>query len=95
MPCVDSALGNHSGDFVDFRATADLKSSSALKSTKSPTSNTANLRIFGTQNIATPRIHFFILALAFCEKAGSLPFACAIDHQSYLRAKGCTTPLFH
>ena len=55
----DSALGNHSGDFADFlkkhrltpsgvpcfKATADLKSSSALKSTKSPTSNTANPRI--------------------------------------------------
>lgn len=38
----DSALGSHSGDFVDFRvsdtiANADLMSSSALKSTKSPT----------------------------------------------------------
>ena len=55
----DSALGNHSGDFADFlkkhrltpsgvpcfKATADLKSSSALKSTKSPTSNTAKPRI--------------------------------------------------
>ena len=41
----DSALGSHSGDFVDFRATADHQSSSALKSTKSPTSNTANPRI--------------------------------------------------
>ena len=41
----DSALGNHSSDFVDFRATADLKSSSTLKSTKSPTSNTAIPRI--------------------------------------------------
>ena len=57
--CKDSALGNHSGDFADFlkkhrltpsgvpcfKATADLKSSSALKSTKSPTSNTAIPRI--------------------------------------------------
>ena len=33
----DSVLGNHSGDFVDFRATADHQSSSAPKSTKSPT----------------------------------------------------------
>ncbi|ETD26503.1 diaminopimelate epimerase [Helicobacter canis] len=41
----DSALGSHSGDFVDFRTTADYQSSSALKSTKSPTSNTANPRI--------------------------------------------------
>ena len=45
----DLALGNHSGDFVDFRvsdtiANADLMSSSALKSTKSPTSNTALVR---------------------------------------------------
>ena len=40
----DSASGNHSGDFVDFRTTADLMSSSALKSTKSPTSNTALVR---------------------------------------------------
>ena len=43
----DSASGSHSGDFVDFRATADHKSSSTLKSTKSPTSTTANPRIFG------------------------------------------------
>ena len=42
---MDSASGNHSSDFVDFRATADLKSSSAPKSTKSTTSNTANPRI--------------------------------------------------
>ena len=55
--CKDSASGNHSGDFVDFRATADRKSSSALKSTKSPTSNTAN-----------PRIHFLTLGVCcvFC-----------------------------
>ena len=43
--CENSALGSHSGDFLDFRATADHQSSSALKSTKSPTSNTANPRI--------------------------------------------------
>ncbi|WP_317372902.1 hypothetical protein [Helicobacter canis] len=43
--CENSALGSHSGDFVDFKATADHQSSSALKSTKSPTSNTANPRI--------------------------------------------------
>ena len=42
---MDSALGNHSGDFVDFRATADHKSCSALKSTKSTTSPTATPRI--------------------------------------------------
>lgn len=41
----DSALGNHSSDFVDFRATADHKSCSALKSTKSTTSTTAIPRI--------------------------------------------------
>ena len=41
----NSSLGNHSGDFVDFGATADLMSSSAPKSTKSPTSITANTRI--------------------------------------------------
>ena len=41
----NSSLGNHSGDFVDFRGTADLMSSSPLKSTKSPTSITANTRI--------------------------------------------------
>ena len=43
--CKDSASGNHSSDFVDFRATADHKSSSTLKSTKSTASNTANPRI--------------------------------------------------
>ena len=42
----DSALGNHSGDFVDFRATADHQSSSAPKSTKSTTSTTAMPRIY-------------------------------------------------
>ena len=55
----DSVLGNHSRDFMDFlkkhrlspsgipcfKATADPKSSSALKSIKSPTSNTAIPRI--------------------------------------------------
>ena len=41
----DSALGNHSSDFVDFRTTADHKSCSALKSTKSTTSTTAKPRI--------------------------------------------------
>lgn len=41
----NSSLGNHSSDFVDFRTTADQKSSSTLKSTKSPTSTTANTRI--------------------------------------------------
>ena len=44
---IDSALGSHSGDFVDFRATADHQSSSAPKSTKSTTSPTANPRILG------------------------------------------------
>ncbi len=42
---INSSLGNHSGDFVDFRATADSMSSFALKSTKSPTSNTTITRI--------------------------------------------------
>ena len=46
----DSVLGNHSGDFVDFRATADHQSSSAPKSTKSPTSTTANPRILGKKS---------------------------------------------
>ena len=46
----DSVLGNHSGDFVDFRATADHQSSSALKSTKSPTSTTAMPRILEEEN---------------------------------------------
>ena len=63
----DSALGNHSGDFVDFlkkhrltpsgipcfRGTADLESSSPLKSTKSPTSNTATPRILEEENRTT------------------------------------------
>ncbi|EMZ41318.1 3-oxoacyl-ACP synthase [Helicobacter bilis] len=40
----NSSLGNHSGDFVDFGATADLMSSSAPKSTKSPTNITALVR---------------------------------------------------
>ena len=53
--CKDSASGNHSGDFVDFRATADRKSSSALKFTKSPTSNTANPRIL-EENQASPSL---------------------------------------
>ena len=49
MSVGNSALGNHSGDFVDFRvsdtiANADSMSSSPLKSTKSSTSNTALVR---------------------------------------------------
>ena len=46
----DCALGSHSGDFVDFRATADHQSSSAPKSTKSTTSTTANPRILGKKS---------------------------------------------
>ncbi|STO96742.1 valine--tRNA ligase [Helicobacter canis] len=48
----DSASGNHSSDFVDFGATADRKSSSAPKSTKSTTSNTATPRICEEDNRA-------------------------------------------
>ncbi|WP_258552259.1 hypothetical protein [Helicobacter canis] len=43
-------MGIHSGDFKDFGTTADPKSSSAPKSLKSTTSNTANLRIVLLQN---------------------------------------------
>ena len=55
MSVGNSALGNHSGDFVDFRvsdtiANADSMSSSPLKSTKSSTSNTANPRIADSVN---------------------------------------------
>ena len=50
MSVGNSALGNHSGDFVDFRGTADSMSSSPLKSTKSSTSNTANPRIADSVN---------------------------------------------
>ena len=46
----DLALGSHSSDFVDFRATAD--SCSSLKSTKSPTSTTAIPRILEENNQA-------------------------------------------
>ncbi|STO97185.1 thiamine phosphate synthase [Helicobacter canis] len=41
----DSVLGSHSGDFKDFRGTADLLSSSPLKSLKSTASTTATPRI--------------------------------------------------
>ena len=41
----DCALGSHSADFGDFRATADHQSSSTLKSPKNYESNTANPRI--------------------------------------------------
>ena len=41
----DSALGIHSADFGDFEATADLKSSSTLKSPKNYESNTAKQAI--------------------------------------------------
>ena len=59
MSVGNSALGNHSGDFVDFRvsdtiANADSMSSSPLKSTKSSTSNTANPRI-GDSTMAESR----------------------------------------
>ncbi|TLE10834.1 dihydroxy-acid dehydratase [Helicobacter bilis] len=53
----NSSLGNHSGDFVDFRRTADSMSSSPLKSTKSPTSITANTRIVDS-NIAESQASF-------------------------------------
>ena len=53
----NSSLGNHSGDFVDFRGTADLMSSSPLKYTKSPTSITANTRIVDS-NIAESQASF-------------------------------------
>ncbi|AWK62328.1 alanine--tRNA ligase [Helicobacter cinaedi] len=49
--CNNSSLGNHSGDFVDFRGAADSMSSSPLKSTKSPTSNTANTRIVDSSKV--------------------------------------------
>ena len=45
MFAMDSALGSHSGDFKDFRGTADLKSSSPLKSLKNTASTTAIPRI--------------------------------------------------
>ncbi|WP_181814158.1 hypothetical protein [Helicobacter canis] len=54
-------MGNHSGDFKDFRATADHQSSSALKSLKSPASTTAIPRILEKDNwgeYEKPRIHF-------------------------------------
>ena len=41
----DSVLGSHSGDFKDFRGTADLKSCSPLKSLKNTASTTAIPRI--------------------------------------------------
>ncbi len=49
----DSALGNHSGDFKDFRGTADLKSSSPLKSLKNTASTTAIPRILEEENQAS------------------------------------------
>ena len=49
---VDSALGNHSADLVDFGATADYKSSSAPKSTKNYESTTAIPRIREEENQA-------------------------------------------
>ena len=49
----DSALGNHSADFGDLEATADLKSSSAPKSPKSYESTTANLRILEEESQAS------------------------------------------
>ena len=51
----NSALGSHSSDFVDFGATADHQSSSAPKSTKSTTSNTANPRILEEENQSSSR----------------------------------------
>ncbi len=64
---LDSALGNHSADFGDFlkkhrlaasgipcfRATADRKSRSTLKSPKNYESNTTNLRILEKENNQT------------------------------------------
>ena len=47
---MDSVLGSHSADFGDFRTTADLMSSSALKSPKNYESNTAIPRILEEDN---------------------------------------------
>ncbi len=41
----DLVLGNHSADLANFRATADFKSSSALKFAKNYESSTATPRI--------------------------------------------------
>ena len=49
----DSVLGSHSGDFKDFRGTADLKSSSPSKFVKNSTSNTANPRILEEESQAS------------------------------------------
>ena len=59
----NSSLGNHSGDFVDFRGTADSMSSSPLKSTKSPTSTTANTRIVDFTNQDSSILHLDALTI--------------------------------
>ncbi|ETD27760.1 UDP-N-acetylmuramoylalanine-D-glutamate ligase [Helicobacter canis NCTC 12740] len=51
----NSASGNHSADFRDFRTTADHQSSSALKSLKNYESNTANPRILEEENQSSSR----------------------------------------
>ncbi len=47
---MDSVLGEHSADLVNFEATADHKSSSASKFTKNSKSPTAMPRILKEEN---------------------------------------------
>ena len=53
---IDSVLGNHSGDFVDFRTTADRPSSSTPKSTKSTTDTTATPRILAESQARSEKV---------------------------------------
>ena len=51
----DLTLGIHSSDLVNFGVTADFMSSSTPKFTKSPTSNTANLNHWQSEQGETPQ----------------------------------------
>ncbi|ETD27162.1 TIGR02757 family protein [Helicobacter canis NCTC 12740] len=90
----DSALGNHSGDFVDFRATADHQSSSALKSTKSPTSTTATPRILEEENQAFKSLRGDTIAEAIHTNARKLDSSIEEMDSKETSPNGERCPLF-
>ena len=71
----DSALGSHSSDFVDFGTTADHKSSSAPKSTKSTASTTTIPRILKEDNQTECENPTQTLESTFCTPHTSKPSA--------------------
>ena len=89
----DSALGSHSSDFVDFRTTADHKSSSAPKSTKNNASTTAIPRILEEEKGAECENPTQILEShsGFTKTAQTLESTFCTPHTKALRPILCAT----